>query len=104
MRIVGLAAMLAATLSLGACSFLNPGGSAAARWANLEKARAAKANPAPAGSQVCRSIKPTGSNVPQRVCSTQAEWDVVDAQARENAEEFSDDVRSSGAAGMRGQR
>jgi hypothetical protein len=104
MRFVAIAATLAGALSLGACSFLNPSGSAATRWANLEKSRAAKADPAASGQQVCRSIKPTGSNVPQRVCSTQAEWEAVDAQALENAEDFSRDIRAGASAPGRGQR
>lgn len=33
---------------------------------------------------VCRSVRKTGSRLPERVCKTQAEWD---AEAQKNAEQ-----------------
>lgn len=86
--------MLAGALSVTACGFMNAGGSAASRWARLEEARLAKANPSPDGAQICRTMRATGTNVPQRVCSTQAEWDATDAQNRADAENFSREMRS----------
>lgn len=94
MRIVITCLLLAGAVSVGGCGFLKPGGSAETRWANLEKTRAAKANPQAGQEQICRSLKVTGSNLPQRVCSTQAEWDAADAQARTDAETFNREMRS----------
>lgn len=34
--------------------------------------------------RVCRSLLPTGSRLPQRTCRTQAEWDRIEEQARED--------------------
>jgi hypothetical protein len=83
---------------LGACSSLmTPSGSAATRWAKLEKSRADKASGANVG-KICKTMTQTGSNFPQKVCSTQAEWDEFDKQARRSAEDF-DAVRRSGITG-----
>lgn len=98
MRILPFAAALAAALALGACGgFMTAGGAAAKRWAALEKARIAKANADPNDPQVCRTTTVTGSVVPQRICSTQAEWDATDAMARADAEAFNREMRSGNA-------
>ena len=73
---------------------MTPVGSAAARWAKLEKARADKASGAET-SRICETMTQTGSNFLQKVCSTQSEWDEFDRQAMQSAEEF-DAARRSG--------
>ena len=96
MRLVVFAAALAGVVSLGACHFTTPSGSAAARWERLEAARAAKANPAPAGAKkICKSIVPIGSIMPQRVCSTESEWAAFDAETGKTADSFNQ-LRRSG--------
>ena len=98
MRILPIAAAVAATLALGGCGgFVTAGGAAAKRWAALEKARVARANADPSVPQVCRAVTVTGSVVPQRICSTQAEWDATDAMARADAEAFNREMRSGNA-------
>lgn len=86
MRII--AAALAGVLLLGGCaSLLTPSGSAATRWAALEKSRAAKA----AGTEqakICKNMTVMGSNFPQKVCSTAEEWDAFNAKQLETADEF----------------
>lgn len=86
MRII--AAALAGALLLGGCaSLLTPSGSAATRWAALEKSRAAKA----AGTEqakICKNMTVMGSNFPQKVCSTAEEWDAFNAKQLETADEF----------------
>jgi hypothetical protein len=64
MRAVMLAVMLTGVFAMGGCSFLNAGGAAKTRWANIEKQRAMKANPELAGQQICKSVPITGSNLP----------------------------------------
>ena len=86
MRLMLLAA--AGVAILGACaSLVTPAGSAATRWAALEKSRAAKAASGNA-DKICKNMTVMGSNFPQRVCSTQAEWDQFNEQTRQSAEEF----------------
>jgi len=98
MRAGSVALVLAGALSASACSFLNPSGSAASRWANLEKTRAMKADPQLAAKQVCKSMKITGSNLPTRVCSTQAEWDAREELERQAAEDFNTRMRDGNVA------
>ena len=93
MRTVTLAVALTGALTTSACSFMNPSGSAATRWDNIDKARAMKANPELAAAQICRSIKVTGSNLPTRVCSTQAEWDAQEELDRQASEEMNSRMR-----------
>jgi len=80
---------LVGVMALSGCTtLLTPSGSAAARWDRLEKSRAEAAK-GPAGERkVCKSMMTMGSNFPQKVCSTQAEWDAFDEQARQSADEF----------------
>lgn len=91
-----IAAALAGVLFLGGCaSLLTPSGSAATRWAALEKSRAAKA----AGTEqtkICKNMTVMGSNFPQKVCSTAEEWDAFNAKQLETADEF-DRQRRAGA-------
>lgn len=86
MRFVTIA--LAGAFLLGACqSLVTPSGNAAARWAALEKSRAAKA----AGTQttkICKNMTVMGSNFPQKVCSTAEEWKAFDEQQLQTADEF----------------
>ncbi len=48
----------------------------------------------PSGSHVvvvereCRNLRPIGSNIPQRVCASPAEWAERDRVERENTEEI----------------
>ncbi len=83
-----IAAALAGVLFLGGCaSLLTPSGTAATRWAALEKSRAAKA----AGSEqakICKNMTVMGSNFPKKVCSTAEEWDAFNAKQLETADEF----------------
>ena len=97
MRTVMLAVMLTGVFAMGGCSFLNAGGAAKTRWANIEKQRAMKANPELAGQQICKSVPITGSNLPQRVCSTQAEWDAAEQLALQDAENFNRQMRDGNA-------
>lgn len=79
---------LAGVFLLSGCGgFLTPSGGAATRWAALEKSRAAKANGAEAG-KICKTMSVMGSNFPQKVCSTQAEWDAFNEQQRKTVDEF----------------
>jgi hypothetical protein len=87
--------ILSAFTILGGCSSLvTPGGAAAKRWAALEETRAAKAAGL-ADQQICKSMKVMGSNFPQKVCSTQAEWDAFDKQAHESVDSY-DQQRKAG--------
>ncbi len=90
MRYVGITIVSAivGSVSLTGCTTLiTPSGSAATRWAALDKSRAAKARGL-ADTRICKSMKTTGSNFPQKVCSTQAQWDAFAEEARKSAEEF----------------
>jgi hypothetical protein len=93
MRLIVLASSLAGFVLLGGCYFMTPGGSAAARWAALDSARAAKANPT-AGEKICKSMTPTGSIMPQKICSTQQEWDAFEAETAKTADKFNEYRRS----------
>jgi hypothetical protein len=89
-----IAVALAGVLVLNACaSLMTPSGSAAARWARLDKARAEKASGADAG-KICKNMTVMGSNFPERVCSTEAEWDQFDKANRQSAEDFDAQRRS----------
>jgi hypothetical protein len=96
MRQIVLAAALAGLASLGACNFLTPSGGAAARWAAIENARAARANPTANADKICKSMTPTGSIMPQRICSTQAEWDAFDRESSKTVDAFND-LRGAGS-------
>jgi hypothetical protein len=86
MRHVAVAVL--GVVMLGACaSLVTPSGSAATRWAALEKSRAAKAAGSEAG-KICKNMTVMGSNFPQRVCSTQEEWDQFNEQQRQTADDF----------------
>jgi CRISPR/Cas system CMR subunit Cmr4 (Cas7 group RAMP superfamily) len=39
--------------------------------------------------RVCRSLRITGTRMPKRVCATEAEWAVADANGKEAADELS---------------
>lgn len=45
-----------------------------------------------AEGQVCRTERPTGSNMPQRICATEQEWAEFDAEAERRAEELMKNV------------
>jgi hypothetical protein len=84
-----VAVALAGVLALSACStLLTPSGSAATRWAKLEKSRAEAAKGPTGERKICKTMTTMGSNFPQKVCSTQAEWDAFDEQTRQSADEF----------------
>ena len=91
MRHVAIA--VAGVIALSGCTLLTPSGSAATRWAALDKSRAAKAGGG-ADARICKSMSVMGSNFPQKVCSTQAEWDAFDAETRASADEFAASRRS----------
>lgn len=93
MRLVVVA--VAGIVVLGGCSnLLAPSGSAATRWAALEKTRAAKASGNPDEGKICKSMTVMGSNFPQKVCSTQAEWDAFNEQERTKVDQFDADRRA----------
>lgn len=96
MRAVSIAVVLAGAVSASGCGILNASGSAATRWAAIERARAEKANPSMGAdaARICKTMPVTGSTLPKRVCSTQAEWDAADAQNRAAAEDFNREMRS----------
>jgi hypothetical protein len=101
MRLFVLAAMVAGCASLAACSFMEPSAGPAARWAAIEKARKAKANPNPQvasaeGEMICKTMTPTGTIMPKKVCSTEAEWDAFDAETAKTADKFNE-LRRSGS-------
>ncbi len=104
MRIAVIAIALAGPLVLSGCSnFLNPGGAAAARWAEVEKTRAAKVAGLTDADKVCKVMPVTGSTMPKKVCSTQAEWETIERQQREASEKFNADIRNnSGNVGSTG--
>jgi hypothetical protein len=99
MRLALLAAGV--IIMLGGCAnFLVASGPAADRWAALEKARAAKQYAAASGQgQICKTMPVMGSNMPQKVCSTQEEWDEFDRQTRESVEAFDKDRRQGTTQG-----
>lgn len=90
-----LAVTLLLTVSMvgGCSSLMTPSGSAAARWERLDKQRAAKAAGI-ASNQICKTMTVMGSNFPQKVCSTQEEWDAFNADQLKTAEEFDRNRRS----------
>ncbi len=92
MRLVAIA--LASIAALSGCTLLTPSGSAATRWAALEQSRAAKAGGSGPDARICKTMSVMGSNFPQKVCSTQAEWDAFDEQTRASADEFTAERRS----------
>ena len=61
---------------------------------NLEKARAAKAVGAQS-NQICKTMSVMGSNFPQKVCSTQDEWDQFNEEQRQSVDLF-DSARRAG--------
>lgn len=95
---IAMSGAMSGVIALSGCTgLLTPSGSAAARWERLEQARAEKA----AGidsSKVCKNMTVMGSNFPQRVCSTQAEWDAFDKEQRQSADDF-DAARRAGNTG-----
>ena len=99
MRAIKLTIMLAGAVSASGCGILNASGSAATRWAAIDRARAEKANPSMSAdaAKICKTMPVTGSTLPKRVCSTQAEWDAADAQNRAAAEDFNREMRSGNA-------
>lgn len=99
MRLVVIA-MLGA-VGLGGCAgLLTPSGSAATRWAALEKSRAEKAAGGPSADLICKNMPVMGSNFPQRVCSTQAEWDQFDEETRQSVDSFDEQRRAGNVQGQ----
>jgi hypothetical protein len=67
-------------------------------------ALAAPAGPAAdAEKKICRRQKQMGSNMPQRVCATAAEWAAHDRQGQEGVEAFKRDIQNSGTNSPVGQ-
>lgn len=94
MRYIAIAA--GSLVLLGGCSnFLNPGGAAAARWAALDKSRAAKLAGDTNAEKICKTMPVTGSNMPKKICSTQAEWELVEREQRDASEKFQSDLRNN---------
>lgn len=87
---------------LSACTNLvTPSGSAATRWAALEKSRAAKANAGPGVGEkvICKDMKVMGSNFPKKVCSTPEEWDVFDQEAHASVDAYDKDRKAGNTQG-----
>jgi hypothetical protein len=62
----------------------------AAAQPNAEKAAAES-------ELVCKTIRPAGTRLPQRVCYTQEEWDSLTDQSQEDMRRFRDRATASGA-------
>lgn len=58
--------------------------------AESRKQRRARERAAAAAKPECREITPTGTNLPQTVCLTQAQWTAVRDQALESAQVIRD--------------
>jgi hypothetical protein len=86
--------VLSLPLLASCASLLTPNGSAATRWARLERERAYKANPAAAQDKICKNVHVMGSNFPQKICSTKEEWDRFNEEQLKTAEEFDRERRS----------
>lgn len=95
MRFAAIGVALVGSISLSACTFLNPGGAAAARWAALERSREAKLAGVTNADRVCKVMPVTGSTMPKKICSTQAEWDVAEKEQRDAAEKFNSELRNN---------
>lgn len=96
-----------AIAALGGCAtMLTPSGSAADRWAALEKARAAKAESVSGDQKICKTMSVMGSNLPKKVCSTQDEWAAFNERERAKVDQFDADRRagSTDSGFERGQR
>ncbi len=97
MRLVAIA--IFGVVMLGGCAgLLTPSGTAATRWAALEKSRAAKATGVQE-EKTCRTMSVMGSNFPQKVCSTKAEWQQFDEQQRAAADEIDRQRRTGNTVG-----
>jgi len=46
---------------------------------------------------VCKSVRPAGTRLPQRVCHTQADWDSLTEASQEDMRRVRDRSRASGA-------
>lgn len=73
-----LAAMAILALTAGCGSVPSTSGSTA----DFASASAEVVEYTPAG-KTCRTIRPTGSRIPVRVCKTSAEWEREEAEAQE---------------------
>jgi hypothetical protein len=102
MRFCVTIAVAGVVTALGGCAnFLVPSGPAAERWDALEKARAAKQYAVVSGEEpICKNMPVMGSNIPQKVCSTPAEWDEFDRQARESVDVFDKDRKQGNTQGI----
>ncbi len=49
---------------------------------------------ADASGQICKRVTATGSNMPQRVCATAAEWDAREQAGRKNYENLRRDAQA----------
>jgi hypothetical protein len=95
-----LVAAAIAVTTLGGCSnLMTPSGSAATRWAALEKSRAALANPGSGERMICKDMTVMGSNFPKKVCSTQAEWDTFNTKAHESVDAYDKDRKAGNTQG-----
>ena len=86
------AATLPALLMLTACGhFLEPSPHHVDYVAQLKQVAAASKDP----GKICKRMPVTGSNMPQRVCSTADEWAAYDKANRAAAEVFDEDRRQN---------
>ncbi len=51
----------------------------------------------PVEKKICKTLKTIGSNMPQRICSTQAEWDDYAKQGKGSVEDYQRDRDTSGS-------
>lgn len=86
------AALVPAMLMLTACGhFMEASPHHESYVAQLKQQAAASKDP----GKICKSMKVTGSNMPQRVCSTADEWAAYDKANRAAAEVFDEDRRAN---------
>ncbi len=76
-----------AILTVAACGGMLWTGGASSAVAAQSAASADKKGEGGSSRRLCRSIQPTGSRFPERICRTKQEWDESTERARRNHEE-----------------
>ena len=49
--------------------------------------------------KICKNMRVMGSNMPKRVCSTQAEWDAFDKETRASVDAYDNDRKQGNTQG-----
>jgi hypothetical protein len=81
-RLIPSSVLAAALLALGCASSRSASGSAAS---GAPVANAASPQPAAKDRLICRYERPTGSNIPERICYTQDQLDEMSRAAQDAA-------------------